>query len=59
MKARETLALLIIIVARGRSIADDINLISSLGDSDVLHCPSSHTFSTCPSSFILFMDRTC
>ena len=47
---KDTLALLIIIVARGRSIADDSNLISSLGDSVVLQCPSSSTSSTCPSS---------
>ena len=43
---QEALALLIISVARGRS--EDV--ISSLGDSVVLHCPSSSTSSTCSSS---------
>ena len=42
--------LLIISVARGRCIADDNNVIFSLGDSVVLHCLSSPTSSTCPSS---------
>ena len=46
---KEALALLIISVARGRS-EDDNNVISSLGDSVVLHCPSSSTSSTCSST---------
>jgi hypothetical protein len=47
---KKTLALLIISVARGRSIEDAKNVISSLGDSVVLDCPSSPSSSTCPSS---------
>ena len=46
MNTKETLALIIISVARGRS--EDV--ISSLGESVVLNCPSSSSYSTCPSS---------